>query len=89
MSVKQYKPFRDLLLVRKIEEKSIGSVILADGIGKRFAKLEVLEVGPDVKENIVSGDIVFVENMFEPINPLDKNIGLILSQYVMCKEINA
>lgn len=82
-----YSPLRNLLLVKKFEDKTTSSgIYLPDNAGSKFIKLEVLAVGPDVKEDISRGDIIFSENMFETIDNKDKNIGLLVSHYAMCIE---
>lgn len=80
----KYNPFRDLILVKKIEEKqTVGGIVLPDNKRSRFIKLEILAVGPDVKLNLNQSDIVYAENMYQA---LDKEQGLILEQYVFAKE---
>jgi co-chaperonin GroES (HSP10) len=82
-----YRPFRTLLLVEKVQkETSAGGIVLPDNAGSRFIELKVLAKGPDVKEDIQLNDIVLAENMLEPIGK-DKSIGLILSEYIMCVAI--
>lgn len=82
--MKQYKPFRNNVLVEKLDIKS--SVILpGQNIGK-WIRLKVLAVGLEVKESLKPGMIVIAENMFESVDLLDKNVGLILSQYIHCEE---
>lgn len=82
----KYKPLRDLVLVKKIEEtESAGGIILPEKKSIRWVRLEVLSVGPDVKEYISSGLIVLAEAMVEPVEK-GSGIGLILSQYIVAIE---
>jgi co-chaperonin GroES (HSP10) len=79
-----YKPLRDLLLVKVItEEQTSSGIVLPEARKSRFVKLKVLLKGPDVKEDIQPEDIILAEPMVELVDKTE-NIGLILSQYVMC-----
>lgn len=79
----KYKPFRDLVLVKKIEEtQSASGIVLPEKQSRHFVTLEVLEKGPDVKEDIQPGDVIIAEAMFEQLEK-GSNIGLILSQYIV------
>lgn len=82
--MKTYKPYRNNILVEKLDIKT--SIVLpGQNVGK-WIRLKVLAVGPAVTENLRPGMIVIAENMFEPIDLLNKNIGLILAQYIHCEE---
>lgn len=87
MSLKQpkYNVFRNLVLVRKVESQT-SAIILPDAAGDKFLRLEVLAVGPDVKENIEPGMIVLAEKMFEQVSKKDKNLGLIVSGYIVMED---
>lgn len=82
--MKTFKPFRNNVLVEKLGIKS--PVILPeDHIGK-WVRLRVLAIGPEVKENLKPEMVVIAEDMFEPVGLINRNIGLILSQYIHCEE---
>lgn len=78
------KIFRDLLLVQRIEQEDKPSFIIPDSVISSFSRFKILEVGPDVKEDIKVGDIVLAEDMMEPLHRMDRTIGLLVSKYVMC-----
>ena len=83
-----YKPRNDIVIVQKVEEKfeekKVGGIILPDqDKGSMFIKLKVLAVGPKV-EGLSEGDIVLADNMMEPINKSETNVGLILEKYIRC-----
>jgi co-chaperonin GroES (HSP10) len=82
----KYNIFRELVLVKKIEDKTVGGIFLPDNAGKQYIRLEVLAVGPDVKEKLESGMIVLAENMFEPMDRTDKSVGVILSKYIIMED---
>ena len=77
--MKTYKPFRDNVIVQKLELKS--PIILADGVGT-WIKVKVLAIGPLVTEKIAIGDIVWAENMFNKFDYTKEDIGVILSKYL-------
>jgi co-chaperonin GroES (HSP10) len=83
----KYTPFRNLILVKRLdEEKKTGTgIILPDNShrNKLFTRLEVVSVGPDVKEALSGGDIILCENM---VQDLDKDFALIQSIYLVVKE---
>lgn len=83
--MKQYKPFRNNVLVEKLEIKT--SVILPGDHAGKWIRLKVLAVGPEVKEDIKPGMIVLAENMFDKVDLISGNIGLILSQYIHTEEV--
>lgn len=85
--MKTYKPFRNNILVEKLEIKTSGLILPNQNMGK-WVRLKVISIGPDVKEAIKPGMIVIAENMFEPVNLINKNIGLILSQYIHTEEVD-
>ena len=83
--MRTYKPFRNNVLVEKLKTKK-AIVTMNDTTGK-WIRLKVISVGPDVIENIKPGMIVLAENMFEAVDLLENNIGLISSQYIHTQEI--
>lgn len=78
--MKIYKPFRDTLLVEKVESKN--AIIAPDG---RWLRLRVLAVGPLVVEKIKPGDIVIAENLLEKVDLLTEQY-IILSKYIWLQE---
>ncbi len=82
--MKIFKPFRNNVLVEKLEIKV--SVILPGDHAGKWIRLKVLAVGPEVKEDIKPGMVVLAENMFEKVDLLTTNIGLIVSQYIHVEE---
>lgn len=79
-----YSPLRDLILVKKIEEKETASgIALPDKRRAQFIRVQIIKWGPDVKIPMVKGDIFHTEAMYQP---LDKEQGLILEQYLFAKE---
>lgn len=82
-----YKPLRDLLLVKIVEKHNTTSgIVLPQNAGSRFVELKVLGMGPDVKEDIQLNDTVLAENMVEAIDR-EKVIGLIVSKYIVAVNV--
>ena len=79
------QPFNNIILGR-ILSKEESSIVLPNTKEGRFVRIEVIAVGKLV-EDIKSGDIVIANNMFEIIDPRDKDIGFINSRDVLGKEI--
>lgn len=78
--MKKFKPLRDLVLVEKVEEEKV--ILMPEQSGSHFVKLKVLAVGPEVKELLKLGEIVWAENLLEQIAP-GQNQYLILSKYLV------
>lgn len=83
--MKKYKPFRNNILVEKLEVKT--SIVLPNQQVGKWIRLKILAVGLEVKNYIKPGMIVIAENMFEPVDLFNKNIGLILDHYIHTEEI--
>lgn len=80
-----YKPRHTTLIVKKLnkEDEITGSGIhIPERVNKNsFDRLEVIEAGPEVKD-LIKGNIVLAEKMFQVIDNLNKEIGIIQEQYV-------
>lgn len=81
------QPLRDLLIVEKIQEETqkIQSGIILPGSTDNMVliKIKVLAVGPKV-EDLKVGDIVYAENILEPLYKGNKNVGLMNQKYIHC-----
>lgn len=83
-------PRNDLLIVEKIaeEEKSKSGIILpGDNTDLILIKVKVLAVGPKV-EDMHIGDIVYAENIVQPLYKNNNKIGLLNQKYIHCIENN-
>lgn len=84
-----YKPRHDIVFVEKIEENehaATGIILPGKGETVTFIKLKVVALGPAV-EDLKVGDIVYAEDMVQPILKSEKNKGLIIEKYIHCKVI--
>lgn len=86
--IAKFKPRNDLLLVEKvkIEQKNESGIIIPnDTRSTVLTCFKVLAVGPlvtDLKEN----DIVWGEDLIEPIYKSNMETGLINQKYIHCIE---
>lgn len=79
----KFKPRNDLLLVKRaeIDERKIGGIIIPVNHSKNpLSRFEVLKVGSNVTD-IKEGDFVLGEDMFQKIDSLNEEIGLLNQKF--------
>ena len=84
----KFIPFNNIVLVEQLSGSEVknrdSGIVLPDRTFGRYAKMQVIEVGSEVK-HIKRGDIVLGNPVMEVIDSTNPNIGLINSHDLLAK----
>jgi co-chaperonin GroES (HSP10) len=83
-----YIPRNNLVMVEKtkVEEVNHSGIIMAESSrGDVFIELKVLAIGSAItSQDLKVGDVVLAEDMFQPFNKNERDIGLIDQKFIHC-----
>lgn len=92
--MKKIVPFNNIVYAELLEGQtysppvSTGTIFIPESMNGRFIHLKILAVGKLV-EGMKPGDIVLANNLFEAIDPINKNIGFINAKDILAKEVES